>query len=61
MAGILKNYSALVPILAPSPLSIERLVPKNRVGCFIYWGFDNVEAPISVETPLMPDEQIQSF
>ena len=50
IGGILKYYKALLHFLAPSPMSIERLVPGNRVGSFIFWGIDNVEAPINVSS-----------
>lgn len=61
MAGILKNYSALLPFLAPSANSMKRILPSYFVGAYKYWGIENKEAPIRLPKPLYKSDPVSNF
>jgi len=46
MGGIFHHLDALTAILAPSPLSYDRLAPDEWSGAYKCWGYQNREAPL---------------
>ena len=61
MAGILKNFDALVQFLAPSHNSSRRISPSTFAGFYKVWGRDNREAPMRLITPLRKNELHSHF
>lgn len=46
VAGLVTGLTAAVALLAPSPLSYERLVPGHWSGAYACWGLENREAAV---------------
>lgn len=46
LAGMLANLPAMLPVLAPSPVSYQRLQPGNYAGAYSCWGLENREAAL---------------
>ena len=46
MGGVFHHLDALTAILAPSPLSYDRLAPNAWSGAYKCWGYQNREAPL---------------
>lgn len=48
IAGVLYHLPDLMAFTTPTVNSLKRIRPKNGVGCYPVWGYDNREAPIEV-------------
>jgi glutamine synthetase len=57
LAGILRNYDALLHFMSPSPNSLKRIQASSFVGAFKIWGIENKEAPLRTVIPLKTSEE----